>query len=323
MKRRPFATAVLSLVAPGGARGLSILVYHRVLAQPDPLFPTQVDARRFALQLDVLKECFNVLPLPEAVARLRAGSLPPRAASISFDDGYADNATVALPILRGRGMHATFFVASGFLDGGRMWNDTVIEAVRRTRRPAFDGGFLGLGEVRTGTPEEKRAAVDALLGALKYRGVHERAELVARVAQECGAELPRDLMMSSRQVRELHGAGMEIGAHTVNHPILATLPVAAARSEIASGREALEATVRGRVGLFAYPNGKPGQDYRPEHVEMVRALGFDAAVSTAWGRAGPGDMFQLPRFTPWDRAPLRFALRLAHNLTYPAARVAA
>lgn len=323
MKRRPFATAVLSLVAPGGARGLSILVYHRVLAQPDPLFPAQVDARRFELQLDVMKACFNVLPLPEAIARLGAGTLPPRAACITFDDGYADNATVALPILRARGLHATFFVASGFLDGGRMWNDTVIEAVRHTRLPVLDGGFLGLGAIRTGTPEEKRCAVDALLGALKYREVQERAEMVARVAEAGGAALPCDLMMSSRQVRDLHSAGMEIGAHTVNHPILATLPTAAARSEIAGGREALEALVRSRVGLFAYPNGKPAQDYLPEHVAMVRALGFDAAVSTAWGRGWAGEAFQMPRFTPWDRTPLRFALRLAHNLTYPAARVAA
>lgn len=323
MTRRPFATTVLSAVSPGGARGLSILLYHRVLAHADPLFPSQVDAARFALQMDVLGECCNVLPLAEAVARLRAGTLPPRAACITFDDGYADNATVALPLLRARGLHATFFIASGFLDGGRMWNDTVIEAVRRTPLPALEGGLPGLDVIRTGTHEEKRAAVDALLGALKYRPVHERAELVAQLAGASQAALPTDLMMSSAQVRALHNAGMEIGAHTVNHPILATLPSPVARSEMAAGREALEAIVGGRVGLFAYPNGKPGKDYTAEHVAMARGLGFDGAVSTAWGRGWTGDTWQLPRFTPWDRRPLRFALRLAHNLTYPAAKVAA
>lgn len=320
MSRRPFTRALLSVVSPGGTRGLSILVYHRVLPHADSLFPAVVDAHRFALQLDVLARCFNVLPLPEALARLRSGSLPPRAASITFDDGYADNEAVALPLLRARGLHATFFVAAGFLDGGRMWNDTVIESVRRTPRAAFDCGYLGLGPVPVGTPGEKRSAVDALLAALKYRPVHERAELVARIAAESGAQQPEGLMMSSAQVRALHAAGMEIGAHTVNHPILATLPEAAARSEIASGRDALEGIIGGKVGMFAYPNGKPGQDYLPEHVGMVRALGFDGAVSTAWG-AGD-DLFQLPRFTPWDRSPLRFALRLAHNLTYPAAKAA-
>lgn len=318
---RPFATALLSLLAPGGARGLSILVYHRVLPEPDPLFPDQMDAARFAQHLDVLGECFNVMPLPEAVARLRSGSLPRRAACITFDDGYADNATVALPLLRARGMHATFFIAAGFLDGGRMWNDTVIEAVRRTPLAVVDAACVGLGALPCDDMAQKRQAVDALIGVLKYLPIHERAEMVNRFARGSGAKLPADLMMSSRQVRDLHSAGMEVGAHTVNHPILATLPVAAARAEIASGRDMLEAIIGSRVGLFAYPNGKPGQDYLPEHVALVRALGFDGAFTTAWGRDS-ADAYQLPRFTPWDRSPQRFALRLARNQIFRAPTVA-
>lgn len=318
---RPFTTALLSLLAPGGARGLSILVYHRVLPQPDPLFPGQMDAARFAQHLDVLDDCFNVMPLPAAVGRLRSGTLPRRAACITFDDGYADNATVALPLLRARGMHATFFIAAGFLDGGRMWNDTVIESVRRTPLAGLDATCAGLGRLPCEGMEQKRHAAGALLGALKYRPIHERAELVNRIAHDSGAQLPADLMMTSKQVRALHSAGMEVGAHTVNHPILATLPAAAARAEIASGRAMLEAVTGGRVGLFAYPNGKPGQDYLPEHVALVRALGFDGAFTTAWGRDS-ADPFQLPRFTPWDRSPQRFALRLARNQIFRAQTVA-
>ena len=320
MSARPFTRALLSVVSPGGTRGLSILVYHRVLAHPDPLFPALVDTGRFGLQLDVLARCFNVLPLPEALSRLRSGSLPTRAASITFDDGYADNEAIALPLLRARGLHATFFVAAGFLDGGRMWNDTVIESIRLTPLRSIDCGFLGMGQVPLDTAGAKRGAVDMLLAALKYRPVHERAELVARIADDSRAELPDALMMRSAQVRSLHAAGMEIGAHTVNHPILARLSGPAARGEIASGRDVLEGITGSKVGLFAYPNGKPGQDYLPEHVGMVRALGFDGAVTTAWGAGN--DLFQLPRFTPWDRSPLRFALRLAHNLTYAAAKAA-
>lgn len=320
MSARLFAQALLSVASLGGVRGLSILVYHRVLPQADPLFPTQVDAERFAHHLDVLSCCFNVLPLPDAIARLHSGRLPPRAASITFDDGYADNATVALPLLRARGLHATFFVAAGFLDGGRMWNDSVIESIRRTAHKSLDCTFLGLGRVPVKTLAEKRHAVDTLLAALKYRPMQERSALAERIACVAGARLPTDLMMRSAQLRALHAAGMEIGAHTLSHPILAELHPSHARQEIARGREALEATVGGRVGLFAYPNGKPGSDYRQEHVDMVRDQGFDGAVTTAWGRGS--DLFQLPRFTPWDRSGWRFALRLAHNLTYPAATAA-
>jgi peptidoglycan/xylan/chitin deacetylase (PgdA/CDA1 family) len=100
----------------------------------------------------------------------------------------------------------------------------------------------------------------------------------------------------------------------VSHPILARLEPDSASSEIRDSRSRLEAITGAPVTLFAYPNGKPGLDYLREHVGMVRELGFEAAVSTARGVAhSTSDPFQLPRFTPWDRTPGRFLLRLIQN----------
>ena len=105
---------LLSLLSPGGRRGrLSILIYHRVLARDDPFAPWGIGAEGFTAQMAALRNHFNVIPLSEAIARLRSGSLPPRAAAVTFDDGYRDNLTVALPILRRYGIPATVFVASG------------------------------------------------------------------------------------------------------------------------------------------------------------------------------------------------------------------
>jgi peptidoglycan/xylan/chitin deacetylase (PgdA/CDA1 family) len=293
---------------------LSILIYHRVLPEPDPLVPELVCASEFEWQIGVLDRWFRVLPLGEAVARLRAGTLPPRAACVTFDDGYADNATVALPILRRRGVPATFFVATAFLDGGRMFNDGVIETVRRARGETLDGGSAGLGRLPIATLAQRRAAIDRLIGALKYLPVSRRQACVDALAAACGSTLPDDLMMTSDQVRELRAGGMEIGGHTRTHPILAGLEPEQARREIEEGRRRVEAIIGEPVRLFAYPNGKPRQDYRREDVAAVRDLGFDAAVSTAWGVSSPrSDVFQLPRFTPWDRTPGRFLLRLWRN----------
>jgi peptidoglycan/xylan/chitin deacetylase (PgdA/CDA1 family) len=115
-------------------------------------------------------------------------------------------------------------------------------------------------------------------------------------------------------VRSLDANGMEIGAHTVTHPILARLDAARASDEIRQSKLRLEAITGKPVKLFAYPNGKPGRDYGREHVGMVKELGFEAAVSTAWGVANAqSDAFQLPRFTPWDKSPGKFVLRLLHN----------
>jgi hypothetical protein len=90
---------------------------------------------------------------------------------------------------------------------------------------------------------------------------------------------------------------------------------AAARSEIGRSREELQGWLKEPVTLFAYPNGKPGEDYGERDAAMVKALGFSAAVSTRWGAARRGsNPFELPRFTPWDATRMRFGLRLARNL---------
>jgi peptidoglycan/xylan/chitin deacetylase (PgdA/CDA1 family) len=124
--------------------------------------------------------------------------------------------------------------------------------------------------------------------------------------------------MSSVQVQELYRAGMQIGAHTVSHPILARLSRDEARSEIADGKKRLEDLLGERISLFAYPNGRPDVDYAQDHVALVHELGFEAAFSTRPGAAAmDADLMQLPRFTPWDRGRLRFGARLAANL-FPA-----
>jgi peptidoglycan/xylan/chitin deacetylase (PgdA/CDA1 family) len=296
------------------SRRLSILIYHRVIAEPDPLVPDQICTREFEWQMGVLGRWFRVLPLREAVTRLRNGTLPMRAACVTFDDGYADNVTAALPILRRHGLPATFFLATAFINGGRMWNDTVIETVRRAPGDTLDARPAGLDILDVATLSLRRQGIDRLLAALKYLPVEERQRRTDQLSSAVRSELPSDLMMTVEEVRQLHKNGMEIGAHTVNHPILARLEPERASKEILDSKVHLESITGSSVSLFAYPNGKPGLDYCRGHADMVKQLGFEAAVSTAHGVAhAASDPFQLPRFTPWDRTPGRFLLRLMQN----------
>jgi peptidoglycan/xylan/chitin deacetylase (PgdA/CDA1 family) len=263
-----------------------------------------------------VKSVFNVIPLADGVAGIKAGKLPPRALSITFDDGYANNATVAAPILSRLGLHATFFIATGFLDGGRMFNDTVIEAVRGWNGEVLDLEPLGLDQHPTATQAQRQSAIKAILQCVKYRPEAERAELAERIAERAGVEPPTNLMLSSAQASGLARDGFTLGGHTVSHPILAQVDLASARNEIARGRARLEELANSRVGLFAYPNGRPQRDYVKASCELVRDLGFDGAVSTSKGAAVVGsDPFQIPRFTPWDAKPVQFAGRLLSNIS--------
>lgn len=317
MVMNPLYKLLANRRAPAGPDGrLSILIFHRVLAVEDPLFPHEATADTFDTHMARLKSVFNVLPLIEAVARLKTGTLPARAASITFDDGYADNVTTALPILQRHGLPATFFIATAYLDGGRMFNDTVIEAIRRTPHDRLDLSALGLGQHDVESHAAKSRAIGQILPKVKSLPPDEREATAARLCEQadCGL-LPEDLMMTTDQLCSLHAAGMDIGAHTACHPILAGMDAQAVRNEIAEGKAFLEAALGEEIRLFAYPNGKPGKDYLPEQAAIVRELGFDAAVSTQPGVAvRTSDPFQLPRFTPWSRRAYRFIPSLLSNL---------
>lgn len=308
---RPLA----SLLAPGGKQTrLWVLIYHRVLLALDEIIPDVPDAMQFRWQMELLAHYFNPLPLSEAVRRLREGTLPPRAVSITFDDGYADNREVALPILQDIGVPATFFIATGYLDGGCMWNDKIIETLRRMPDGDLDLTDESLGFYSLSSIADRLAVIEQIIGRFKYLPHEEREERAQALVQRCQASLPDNLMMTSQQVVQLHQAGMEIGAHTHTHPILASLDRGSAEREIAESKTRLEGLLGEPVCLFAYPNGKPGKDYLREHVTIVRDLGFEAAVSTAWGVASEGSHpWQLPRFTPWDASPSRFMARLLWN----------
>lgn len=314
---------IFQWLSPGGKRArLSLVIFHRVLPQPDPLLPDELDAAHFDRICAWLAHWFRVLPLDQAAQQLREGSLPARALAITFDDGYADNHDIALPILQRHGLCATFFIATDFIDGGCMWNDIVIDAVRGVRGATVELG--GLAEdlpesMQLGDLGDRQHAVTVLLDRLKYLPPKARQHAVHDLFRRCapGRGLPRPMMTSS-QVRALYSAGMQLGAHTCSHPILAGLDDASARHEIEQGKRALEAMIDTPIKLFAYPNGRPNKDYTAATVDMVREAGFDAAVSTAWGAArSGGPMFEIPRFTPWDRRRLKFGLRLAANFRVP------
>ncbi len=304
-----------SIFSPAGKGArLSIVIHHRVIPEPD-LLVGDGGLKAFEVGLNHLVKNFNVLPLSEAVSKLRNGTLPKCAACITFDDGYADNAEIALPLLQKYGVPATFFVASGFLDGGRMWNDTVIESVRLATGNELDLSSINLGIHTIATLEQRRKTLTYLINNLKYLPHETRALQVEKLSAIVSAKLPNNLMMTSAQVKQLHNAGMEIGAHTVTHPILVSIDDATARAEIEEGKTKLEAIIGAPVRLFAYPNGKPGKDYLSVHVKMVKEAGFEAAVSTAWGAAQiNNDLFQLPRFTPWDKGELFYVLRMLRNM---------
>jgi len=290
---------------------IAIVNYHRVLAAPSPFLASEPDIDIFTWQMELMARCFNVLSLHDALAALASGKVPPRAVCITFDDGYRSVHELALPVLRRLKLPATVFVSSGYVNGHTMWNDRIVEAVETLPAEELDLTDFGLGVYSLRNMRERAATLGQLTEASKYLPPQERTRLVGRLETLVGEGVSEGLMLTPDMVVDLDRHGIEIGAHTVTHPILTSLDDASAMQEIAGSKRDLEAIVGKPVTLFAYPNGKVGKDFDTRHVAMVREAGFQAAFTTAVGAiTRHHDHYQLPRSRPWDDTPMRFALRL-------------
>ena len=308
------------LVSPGGQRGRLLTFYfHRVLEQPDPMQPGEMDARLFELTLTWIGQQFQVLHPREACERLQRGDLPARAAVISFDDGYRDNHDVALPILLRHRMSAVFFIATGYMGEGVQFNDRLREAFRVLAAPELDLGWAGLGRLATASLADRLHALGQVRESVKYLEPDARWAAVERIEALCvasGGELPSGrMMMTPQEVRQLEASGMEIGGHTRTHPILLAVDDTSAFADIQSGRDDLAAVLSAPPVLFSYPNGKLGRDFGLQHVEMARRAGFSFGFSTERGVGTcRSDAMMLPRFMPWHGTPLKFKVQALRAL---------
>lgn len=315
-----FAKGLFSLLSPAGPRArLTTFLFHKVPKRADPLTEGELDLPHFERILDFLAEHANIVPLSEASSALARGALPERAVALTFDDGYHEWVDHVAPILLQRKMPATFFVTTGQLSGGGLWHERIIAAVRALPNAgvSLPYGFGNYADL--GSPQRRAQLIEDLQKRLKYAPLHERMTAIALLESQAVTPLVPARGFGADDVRTLHDMGFEIGGHTVQHPILNECTVEQARAEIGGCKEELEAIIRAPVKLFAYPNGRPQEDYHHDHVAMVKACGYQAAVATSAGAASrDSDVFQLPRFTPWSVSDARFAYHYTRNLLTPA-----
>ena len=306
------------IVAPTGIGNgrLCVMNYHRILESADPLMESEPDIDAFYWQIQLLAESFNVMSLHDAVQALSDRSMPPRAVCITFDDGYRAIHDHALPILREFNLPATVFVTTGYTAQDNMWNDRILEAVRQ-----LPGNQLDLTEDRLGifslqSPADRQRTTQKLTESAKYLSPEDRLALVRKLEEMSGNPLCPNVMLTQEMIINLAHHGIEIGGHTITHPILAVLDDDSARHEIVGNKHQLEALINKPLRYFAYPNGKTGIDFDERHVAMVKEAGYAAAFTTSIGAATRmNDPYQLPRCRPWDATPLMFSARLLYWLT--------
>jgi len=272
--------------------GVAVLAYHglRDDSWPDGSMAFEdlhVRASTFEDHCRVICDACDPIALDDWRAALAGRApLPPRPVLITFDDGYRSVYTKAAPILAAHRLPAVVFACSEPMERRRLlWFDSIASrdgeaAVESWKTRDYDSWLAGCVAAAAPVPDDD-----------------PRALMTAD-----------DLAALSRQ------SGIEIGAHTARHPILARAARASQRSEIGGCKAALEGWIARPVRAFAYPNGRPNVDYCSETVALVRELGFDFAFTTrpAFATAGEGPL-ERSRFTIVAEIT---APELAHRLAY-------
>jgi peptidoglycan/xylan/chitin deacetylase (PgdA/CDA1 family) len=293
------------------AGGMVALTSHAFTAsrRVGPLGEQPADA--FRIFLDRIRRHYEVVTVHEGLRRIEAGATDPNRplATLTVDDGYADNFDVLFPVLQASGVPATFFVATEFLDEGRPpWPVEISALLLQAEKSSIEWPFAAALAGRRDVAEAS-AAIKAL-----WRTSDPAARREALEALRRHLDLPRPVMprpMTWDQCRSLQRAGHAIGSHTHFHSILPGMPEPVIRAELDQSRRRIEAELGEPCDLFAYPNG----DSDSACAHLVREAGYAVAFTQDAGVIRSGaDPLRLPRMhlPPYEHASsLQFRLAAA------------
>jgi len=293
---------------------LLIVVYHQVTTEHEKYSSGGVTQKQLDQHVSLLKKAFNILPFNEALFKFQSGKLPKNSLVITFDDGYKDNVENALPVLKKHKSSGLFFVCPGLIENDYMWNDVLVEYLRKESSQQEVVSVLG----ECGLDKDEilinlglgGKGINKIIGLVKYLEYSERRNLYNTLIKKIDTSQLKQLM-SADNIKELHRSGMEVGSHSLTHPILSCQSEKEALNEIVTSKLILEELISEEIRYFAYPNGKLNQDYSDAHAKMVESAGYKAGLSTNWGTLNETENhFHIPRVsTSGSRLRLMNTLR--------------
>jgi peptidoglycan/xylan/chitin deacetylase (PgdA/CDA1 family) len=288
---------------------LRILLYHGVVSQREgpaaygDLFMT---ASAFARQMSHLKRCFRVLSLAEARDRLsERHPFPDRAVVVTFDDGYRNTLTVALPILQALRLPVTVFVATGLVGTGELlWFDALRVLVARcagTRRALELGCGIVLDGGTRRNPEAafaRHVATISELTAVEAAKLRQRLTAMGREEGWVGCHPELALAEWDEWRRAAAGGLISVGSHGCTHGNLVRMNAAEQVEELRRSKQTVERELGQACWTIAYPYG--AWDH---HVtEAARAVGYLCGVTVDGGDNSSGaDPLALRRTMVGDR----------------------
>lgn len=296
-------------------------MYHGV-SREDLRVWTQVTEKNFRAQMAYLERHYQPLPLSRLVKGLQSSETTSYTVSVTFDDGFENNISVAYPILQQHNIPSIFFITTGFINhlppyGGFCWPDYVFALLKGCRKSILDLTDQGLQKYPLDSHKQIDRANDHICEKLKRISNTDKQRIIEIIKERTGNVInPVDresfAPMSWSQINFLHKINLgTIGAHTVNHPILNQIDPTEVESEIIQSKLLLEQELSTSIEYFAYPNGQ-SKDFNNE-IKTVVSRHFTGALSSIEGfNNSATDLFALRRMGIGNDIPLwKFKLLLS------------
>ena len=285
-----FRSNILKVFSKINPKTLTVLNYHRI-ENPESeksLFKPNISAspEMFCQQLDYLKENYNVISVKQLVSWLSGhAELPPNSAMITFDDGYMDNYTNAFPELKKRNFPAVIFLASGFINQSTpFYWDLLAYSFQVSHKDNLSLGKIGKWSWEN--DEQKMRVAYKVIENLKIFSEDQKQVLVDKIVEDLGSPIPdmifKQLFLSWDHIREMVNGNIEMGAHTVNHPILTRIPFDRVEDELKLSKTMIQEEINQEVVSFAYPNGQQG-DFDIKVIDQIKKSGYKTAFTLISG----------------------------------------
>jgi peptidoglycan/xylan/chitin deacetylase (PgdA/CDA1 family) len=296
LKKALIRSSILPVASRFFPATAAILAYHSILEEPqltDHILGVSRGRADFERHLELLARKFDPVTIDDVAQFAKSGrKLPPRAVAVTFDDGFADNYEVALPILNRYGIPASFYIMVESVESGTLpWYCRLRYAFNVAKVPEWKDPGSGRN-YRLDVVEQRKAAQSLSwdTGA-RLTGTAQMA-YVGKVEQELEIEpvkAPHGFMMTWDQVRGLRKAGHTIGGHTLWHPNVAQVTPAEARTEIVECKKRLEEKMGEPVEHFSYPHPALSPHWSSQTLQITREAGFKSAALTTHGPVRAGD----------------------------------
>lgn len=295
VKRGIVGLRIPSAIARLREPNVVVLRYHSVLDNPaehaDSIGSGIIhSSAEFSRQMEYLSRTCNVATMDQ-VFDFAAGAvkLPRRSVAVTFDDGFADNLSTAIPIMNRYGVPGTIYVTAGYV-ASIPWYCTLRYIFARTRRASFTDPFDG--RVRSlENPEDRHRS---FLSCSRVCARTPRAAIQNRIAALENALNVQyrpitPLMLDWDGVREVVRQKHTIGSHTMTHPNLAYVSAEEGRTQMVCSKMTIENQIGNKVRHFSYPSPIMEPHWTGETIETCKAAGYDTAVTCSSGAVRRGD----------------------------------